>query len=249
MAWLITNIVAALLLPPLSLIVLLALGMALLTGRHAVAGKRLVWLAIVMLYLLGTPFLGRGLLATLEPAPPLHDLGDAQAIVVLGGGVYHDAPEYAGDNVKSATLERLRYAARLQRLTGLPLLASGGSPEGGEAESLAMRKALRTDFGLDARWIETASTNTVKNALYTRKILAPLGINRILLVTHAWHMRRARAAFENAGFNVIPAPTIFAKDHALSALDFLPSAQGLLKSRTALHEWLGILWYRLRTRG
>lgn len=249
MTWLTTDIVAALLLPPLSLIALLMLGMVLLPGRHAAAGKRLIWLAIVLLYLLSTPFVGRGLLATLEPALPARNPGDAQAIVVLGGGVYHDAPEYAGDTVKSTTLERIRYAARLKRLTGLPLLASGGHPEGGEAESLLMRKVLRTDFGLGTRWIESASSNTAENALYTRKILAPLGINRILLVTHAWHMKRARAAFENAGFTVIPAPTIFATAHALTALDFLPSAQGLLQSRTALHEWLGILWYRLRAQG
>ena len=240
---------AAFFLPPLNLLVLLALGASLLHGRFAAYGRRLVWLAIALLYLLGTPLVGHTLLATLQKPYNKPAYADAQAIVVLGGGVYHDAPEYGGDTVRSNTLERLRYAARLQHATGLPLLASGGNPEGGEAESLAMWSTLRKDFGVDTRWVEITSLNTGESARNSYALLQPSGITRILLVTHAWHMPRARAAYEKAGFTVIPAPTIYVTERKLTLLDFLPSARGLMQSHIALYEWTGILWYRLKGSG
>lgn len=249
MNWPIANLVTAFLLPPLNLLVLLGLGASLLSSRHAVLGKRLVWLAAVLLYLVGTPLVGQKLLATLQAPYRTPDYAAAQAIVVLGGEVYHDAPEYGGDTVRSYSLERLRYAARLQRASGLPLLASGGSPESGIAESLAMWETLRTDFGVDTRWVEITSLTTAENARHSRAILQPSGIDRILLVTHAWHMRRAQMAFEKAGFTVIPAPTIYSTTGNLTLLDFLPSAKGLMQSYLALHEWMGIVWYRLKESG
>jgi len=249
MNWLITNFAAAFLLPPLNLLVLLAFGASLLHSRFAAYGRQLVWLAIALLYLLGTPLVGQMLLATLQKpySNPAH--ADAQAIVVLGAGVYHDAPEYGGDTVRTYSLERLRYAARLQHATGLPLLASGGNPEGGEAESLAIWSALRKDFGVDTRWVEITSQNTGESAKNSYALLQPSGITRILLVTHAWHMPRAQAAFEKAGFTVIPASTIYVTEHKLTLLDLLPSAKGLMQSHIALHEWTGILWYKLKGSG
>jgi uncharacterized SAM-binding protein YcdF (DUF218 family) len=246
MGWLITNVFAALLLPPLSLLLLLMLGASLLRSRHAVLGRRLLWLAIALLYFLSTPLFGQKLLATLQSPYRTPDAAAAQAIVVLGGGVYHGAPEYNGDTVSSHSLERLRYAAKLHRISGLPLLASGGSPEGGEAESLAMWAALRADFGVETRWVEITSLNTAQSAKNSYAILQPSGMTRILLVTHAWHMRRSQAAFEKAGFTVTPAPTIYTTRRTLTLLDFMPSASGLMLSRIALHEWIGIVWYKLK---
>lgn len=246
MNWLITNFISAFLLPPLNLLVLLAFGAALLHTRLALLGRRLIWFTLALLYLLSTPLVGQALISRLQPpyVPPgmLH----AQAIVVLGGGVYHDAPEYFGDTAGSSSLERLRYAARLQRGTGLPLLTSGGSPEGGDAEGLVMWNTLRADFGVDTRWVEITSLNTAESAKHSYAILHAYGIQRILLVTHAWHMPRAQAAFERAGFTVLPAPTMYVTPHALTVLDVVPSARGLLLTRTALHEWIGMLWYRLK---
>lgn len=240
------NIIAVFLMPPLDLLVLLCIGTGLLATREAVTGKRLIWLSVGLLYLVSTPIAGQHLLGSLQNSYRAPNFANAQAIVVLGAGVYHDAPEYEGDTVGAYALERLRYAARLHRMTGLPVLASGGSPEGGTAESLAMWDALRKDFGVETRWVEITSRNTLENARHSRAILQPYGIDRILLVTHAWHMRRAQSVFEQAGFHVIPAPTAFITRQPWSALDFLPSAQGLMQSRLALHEWLGIVWYRLR---
>ncbi|MBU3735724.1 MAG: YdcF family protein, partial [Methylobacterium sp.] len=138
-----------------------------------------------------------------------------------------------------------RYAARLHRVTGLPVLVTGGRPEGGAAEAVLMAEALRTDFGIRPRWVERTSQNTADNARFSRDLLHPPGIDRVVLVTHGWHMRRAAATFAKAGFTVFPAPTMRYAGHPQQRLDLLPSAIGLMQSRTALHEWLGWLWYGL----
>ena len=244
MSWLLDNLLSAFLLPPLSLLVMMAAGLG-LRKPWPLPALAVTWLALAMLSLLSMPWVGNTLLASLESFPPQPRSGEAQAIVVLGGGVHRDTPEYGGDTLKSQTLERLRYAARLHRASGLPVLVTGGRPEGGTAEAVLMADALRTDFGIAPRWVESDSKNTAENARLSRNILQPAGIGRILLVTHGWHMPRAAATFEKAGFTVFPAPTMSNAKRPLQLLDLLPSASGLMQSRTALHEWLGLLWYAL----
>jgi uncharacterized SAM-binding protein YcdF (DUF218 family) len=70
-------------------------------------------------------------------------------------------------------------------------------------------------------------------------------VSRVLLVTHAWHMPRAVRSFAAAGITVTPAPTFFHRE-PLTPLDFLPRPEGLLASRHAMHEWIGLIWYALR---
>lgn len=96
--------------------------------------------------------------------------------------------------------------------------------------------------------METLSHNTAENAKFSRAILQPYQVDRILLVTHAWHMPRARMAFEKAGFTVIPAATGYAHGPWIET-DLLPSAKGLAFSYLALHEWIGLAWYRLTGSG
>ncbi len=188
------------------------------------------------------------MLAALEDIPALDpaQAKAAQAIVVLGGGSYWAAPEYGGDTVSRWSLERIRYAARLHRDTGLPLLVSGGAPLGGVPEGRSMRDALERDFGVKVRWVEDRSANTRENALLSAALLKEAGVKRVLLVTHAWHMRRAQEAFVNAGLEAIAAPTGYETTGPLTALDFLPRPGGLWAGHIALNEWLGRLVQKLQ---
>lgn len=247
MEWLITNAIAAFLVPPGSLLLLAAIG-GLAALRHPRFGRSLVALSLIALYLLSTPFLADALRRTLEPAPgdPIADK-TGQAIVVLGGGTYFSAPEYARDTVSSITLVRLRYAAHLHRALGKPVLVTGGAPQGNSvAEAEHMKQALESDFRVTVRWTELASGNTLENARLSYRLLNAAGVKRIYLVTHAWHIARAQLAFERTGFSVIPAPTGYTTRHKVTALDFLPSASALSRSRDYFHEWLGTGWYHLR---
>jgi uncharacterized SAM-binding protein YcdF (DUF218 family) len=249
--WLITQLLSVWLLPPLDLIVVIALGLA-LARRRPRAGLAVATAGLAVLAVLSVPRVGDLLAATLEnSAPPLQaqrarDAG-AGAIVVLGGGRNRGALEYGGETLDAASLGRVRYGARLARLTGLPLLVSGGRPDGGgTTEADLMARVLAQDFGLQARWRETRSINTIQDARLSAAILAAAGVRRVILVTDATHMRRASQRFRVAGLEVVPAPTNYRAQRVHTPVDWLPSARGLSKSSRALREWIGILWSRER---
>lgn len=247
-----------LLLPPTNLIVFMLVGM-LIRRRHPRTGQVLTWLPMAALVvfsssagsmLLAAPLerLTRALPRAQSGAPTDQQTG-AQAIVVLGAGSVYAAPEYDGLDVPDeVALTRLRYGARLQRITGLPLLVTGGnaSPDGRlQAKAYGMARALREDFHTPVMWVEAASENTEQNARFSSRMLRAAGVTRVLLVTHAMHMARSRAAFERAGLQVIEAPTAFSTRDQRTLVAWLPSASGLYRTYYASHEWIGLAWYRL----
>ncbi len=250
MSWIITNLVSAFLLPPLSLLLVAAVGLW-LWHRRPVVARLLTGTAFALLWLFSTPFLADTMLHALEGVPYAIDTSapQADAIVVLGGGTYFHAPEYGGkDTISEGALVRLRYAARLYRETGKPVLVTGGAPLGNDLpEAAQMKQALEGEFKVPVRWTEGASDNTLENARLSRKILEQEGIKRIYLVTHAWHMPRAVRTFEAAGFEVIPAPTAYTTRYQTDLLAFLPNADALRGSRIFMHELIGMLWYKIKS--
>lgn len=249
MSWLVTNFIATFLLPPLNLLLPAALGLW-LWHRRPVIARVLLSAAFALLWLLSTPLVSDGLLHALEGPPQALDTKQekAEAIVVLGGGTYFFAPEFGGDTSGTNTLVRLRYGAKLQRETGLPLLVTAGRPLGNdESEAAQMKRVLEQEFNVPVRWTEEASNTTYENARLSHELLAKEGVQRIYLVTHAWHMPRASRVFRKAGFEVVPAPTAFTTAYQTDLLSFLPSADALNSSRIFMHELIGILWYRIKS--
>jgi uncharacterized SAM-binding protein YcdF (DUF218 family) len=244
-------LIKALVLPPANLLLLGMAGLA-LRRRSPRASFVLVAISLLLLYLLATPIVSALCLSLLE-APYVDPLGrPAQAIVVLGGGSAGRAPEYGADVENHLTMARLRYAARLQRASGKPLLVSGGSVSGDTVpEARLMRVFLVDEMNVPVRWTEERSVDTFTNALESYRLLAPLGITRIYLVTHAWHMPRARLAFQHAGFTVVPAPTGFTRPEPTRpprVRDFVPRASALTNSYYFWHEVLGYVVYSVRIR-
>jgi uncharacterized SAM-binding protein YcdF (DUF218 family) len=187
--------------------------------------------------------LARHLQPPLEAVQP-RQLQEVQAIVVLGGGVLPQAPEYGVAQPGPHTLQRLRYGAWLARHTGKPLAFAGGigwaavgTPT--EAEGTVARRVLQEDYGLALRWVDDRSRDTAENAARMAELLRRDGVRRIALVSDASHIPRAAAAFRAAGFEVIPAPTDFPLRLERPLLEWLPSAHGLTSSRELLREWLG----------
>jgi uncharacterized SAM-binding protein YcdF (DUF218 family) len=108
-----------------------------------------------------------------------------------------------------------------------------------------MAQVLREEFQTPVKWVEQQSRNTAQNASQLRALLP---VQHIVLVTHAMHMPRAVAAFERVGFTVTAAPMGFrsGRNDPYDFLDCLPSGSALIVSRAALHEWLGMFYYKLR---
>jgi len=249
MSWFFTNLLSAFLLPPLNLLLVAGIGLWLWHKRPFIA-RALILIAFSSLWLLATPFVSDALMRQLEGAPDAVDTRTqpADAIVVLGGGTYFRAIEYGGDTVGERTLARLRYAAKLQRETGKPILVTGGKPLGNAfSEGAQMKAVLQQEFIVPVRWVEGDSDNTAENARLSYARLAPFGIRRIYLVSHAWHLPRAARAFRSAGFEVVPAPTAFTTRYRTDLLTFVPNADALRDSRWFMHEVIGMLWYRLKS--
>ncbi|MCJ7721943.1 YdcF family protein, partial [Candidatus Bathyarchaeota archaeon] len=114
----------------MSLIVLGTVGVFLFKSRPAL-GKFLACVALTLFYIVSIPFIADSALQTLEnPTTSSLPINKVQAIVVLGGGTYFEAPEYDSHTVNQYGLVRIRYGAYLHRNTGKPLLVTGGDPLG-----------------------------------------------------------------------------------------------------------------------
>ena len=249
MSWFITNFLAAILLPPFGLLLLLALGIFLLYRGHKLA-KPVIYTSFGLLWLASTPFFAEGSLHLLEAGSTVLDAEhqSADAIVILGGGTYFRAPEYAGqDTINEHTLPRLRYGAKLHRADGTPIIVTGGKPLGNDlSEAQQMRTSLLQDFHVPVRWTEDGSENTLENALNSYQVLQKDGIRKIYLVTDAWHMPRAAMTFRHVGFDVVEAPVAFTTRYQTDLLAFLPRAESLRDSKLFVHEVIGLLWYRIK---
>jgi uncharacterized SAM-binding protein YcdF (DUF218 family) len=214
-----------------------------------------IFLATGTALLLSIPVISDVLIDRLQIFPALtiseiakRSEGNPTAIVILSAGRRVYAPEFGGETVDELALERIRYGAELQRKTHLPILVSGGMGNDEDPpHAQLMTEVLQHDFDVPVKWQESSSASTAQNAIYSSRLLKQAGINRVVLVTHAWHMKRASSAFMANGMTVIPAPTAFygrIKREDLNAI--LPSMRALRMSGYAVHEMLGSGWYALR---
>lgn len=242
-------IIKAIIFPPTFNFILIVTGLCF--KRKKVVSLLFLYIGSLSLVLFCLPLFSDFLLKGLEKYPPLTppvSVNDEQAIVVLSGGSYHDSKEYDKSIDGHSTLQRNHYAAFLHRQTTLPVLVTGGKTVTDYAtEAAVMADTLENSFNVNVMWQEEVSLNTAENAFYSAAILKNNNIDSIYLVTHAWHMPRSVMMFEKQGINVTPAPTIFvAEKDSFSFINFIPSASALYKTRIALHEYVGILWYKLR---
>jgi uncharacterized SAM-binding protein YcdF (DUF218 family) len=237
---------SAFVVPPAALFVLAAVGL-LVRRKRPRLGLALIWASAIALVLLSLPIIAALLLGCFQTEPALVAKDPrCGAIVVVAGDASLEAPEFGGATCGPMTLERLRYAAKLARETDAPLLVSGGPPRSGvRAHAELMKDALEHDFGVVVRWLEPRSANTRENARLSAEILRRDGVDRVYLVTHAWHVPRARAEFERAGLLVVPAPTGFRAPPSWEWRSFVPSAKALRESSWAFHEGIGRIWYAL----
>ncbi|HAH31750.1 MAG TPA: hypothetical protein DCL44_05490 [Elusimicrobia bacterium] len=186
-------------------------------------------------------------LSGLENSYPAPSDLKADALVVLCGGVYENIPAVsAGERLKPSALARLSAAAAVYRKTRLPILVSGGSPFSKDPEA-AVGKLYLVESGVppEAVFTEESSRDTRENSLFSKKICDEKGYKKILLLTSAYHMRRAVFLFKKAGFaQIVPLPVAreSGAERKYYFKDYLPGSGGLGK---ALNEWFGLAFYRL----
>ncbi|MGC7589850.1 YdcF family protein [Bisgaard Taxon 46] len=240
-----TKLITTILLPPFNVIILWVFAFLLSVFNYKKLSRSCAFLGFIILYLSSIPYVAQKLEDSLvtDDNLTLADYQQAQAIVLLGGGIRDSKELYAKLTVNAIPLERVRYAAYLQKQTELPLLISGssGAPQS-EAEVAAIE--LREFFNVPTKWLEPKARTTKENAIYSAEILKKEGINKVILVTNQWHMKRATLLFEQQGFEVLPAsvgsgatPEIY----SIGIWHFLPQAGVINKNMLLLKEWLGYL--------
>lgn len=252
------GVLQQLILPPGGFIFLSLLGL-LLMHRYQRTGRYMAISGLVLLYFASLPIIAVTLLSWLEPETALTENFSIssntqsdkppQAIVILAAGRHYDTLEFGSDTPGPFALERIRYGVWLARRTLLPVLVTGGlGDDKHPPEATMMKQLIESEFALPVRWAEKRSHTTYENAMYSADILKAEGIESIYLVTHAMHMKRSVMSFEKFGLIVHPAPTAFDSKSRrnLRITHFLPSAKALNRTTAALHEWVGMLWYKLR---
>ena len=240
-------------LPPTLILIFLLLGLFLSLTKRRRSGLVFLGLGILLYGCLSIGSTARILTRPLESAyPPLSPgrLPPQGTLIVLGGGVSPLVDLPASDRLGRAPLRRALEAVRLYHLMGGPeILVCGGpgNPFSPVAEAAVLRELL-VGVGIPEEKIivEIESRTTFENVarLLTMPLKRPL-----ILVTSARHMYRALRVFSAFGEAPTPAPCDF---HPLGRpgdpLFYLPSAEALSASTSALYEYLGIVWYRLSGR-
>jgi uncharacterized SAM-binding protein YcdF (DUF218 family) len=243
---------AVLVLPPAGGLLIIALGLWLMLRYRSRLGISVALLGVVSLWIVSCNVFAVWMGQHLLPAVPHISPASAgttlkqqqvQAIIVLGGGAETRNREYGKAQPNGSTIARMHYGMVLARSSSLPIGFSGGvgwaADTSSDTEAQAVQRWL-AQLGMGPlRWSESNSRDTNENAVMTAAMLRKDGIERIALVTHAWHMPRAQRAFEKAGLLVTPAPMGFTEPVHSAGLEWLPSADGLRHSRQILRELLG----------
>ena len=235
------------------------LSLLLFTKRQRL-GKVLLSIGLLVITLLGYSGISNRIIAPLEyqykpyitnsDNDPLRQTHSSPIgfIVVLGGGHTSDPRLPVTSQIQQGTLVRLIEGIRIHRKNpGSKIILSGGMvfDPVSNAEIMA---SLAKDLGVsqDDMIIESESKDTKDEA---EIIQSMIGESPFVLVTSAAHMPRSVALFKKQQMNPIPAPVghLFKRRQGkLHPGAFFPDAKNIKKIESAFHEYLGIVWARLR---
>jgi uncharacterized SAM-binding protein YcdF (DUF218 family) len=215
------------------------------------------WLAVagvLILYVSSVPIIGDSLLKPLEDRFPRLEVAgapSADAIVVLSG-MLHKSRSNTGALEWSEAVDRFEQGIALMKAGKAPLLIFTGGrlpwsnqriTEGQQLQSAALARGIPASSII----VTEEVGNTADEAKAVRKIVEQRKLQRIILVTTAYHMPRAEYLFRTRGVPVLPFPTDYNTryNEPVSVLDFLPQAGALGNTETALRETYGRLYYHL----
>jgi uncharacterized SAM-binding protein YcdF (DUF218 family) len=216
-------------------------------GRAAAS----ILLGMTILWVSSTNVFSTFVIHSLEqnyPAASIEHMPKVDAIVVLGGFTNATGSGTRAIEINDA-VDRLFHGMRLYRAGKAPrVMLVGGAAEGSSPEADFMADLL-SEFAVprEKMLLENQSRNTRENGVNAVKIMQENDIKKILLVTSAYHMRRAKGVFEKLGIDVVPAAT----DYQVSEpdpliLDWLPDAEALGLTTLGIKEYLGWWVYWLR---
>ena len=178
-------------------------------------------------------------------------LRTANVYIVLGGGIL-DRPHARSpyEKVPLASLKRCLETAYWYKRYPHPIIVCGGTPlRRGNTEALYMQQVL-LELGVPKNkiYLENLSRNTYENIINAKTIMRQNHWERAMLVTSAFHMPRGMQEVRRVGLNASPLPCDYRinQNTKHSFIDVFPDYKILMDSNTALKEYIGSIYYRIR---
>jgi uncharacterized SAM-binding protein YcdF (DUF218 family) len=205
----------------------------------------------VMLWALSTVPVANFLIHGLESDYSIPTSPQGDVIILLGGGLIEGVPDLTGRSAPSPLMmSRIVTAVRLFQRFRLPIIVTGGRAyDDADSAAATVAKRFMMDLGVPGNLItvEDRARDTAQNARLTAAICRQQGFSRPILLTAAYHLKRAQMAFGAAGLHVTLFPTNFLGSRGVPFTwhHLLPRAVALGTSSHALHEYIGILYYRM----
>lgn len=246
------KIIASFIMPPgLFILLFLILFIYLFKKSNSALIKIIALASFLFIFIMSTAFGVQLLLHPLENYAERNSVTDFEKypIVVLGGGINYFSSEKAEPSLHS--LQRLVKGYQLHRSLETPLIYSGGIAIGQEKISEA---DVAADFlfslGMDKKFYisENKAQTTFENAAYLKKWIENNDVEKVYLVSSAYHILRSALVFNAQDIDFLIVHSGFIYDHQFSWLDYLPNRGALIANLSALHEWIGLAWYYIRGR-
>ena len=175
------------------------------------------------------------------PADPRGDV-----LILLGGGAYDGVRDLTGVGAPSEdTLARIVTVARLQKRLQVPVIVSGGAVFSWRKAEAPVDKRFLMDLGVPGGkiFVDDRSRDTLENARYVKEICEKHHFKHPLLVTSAYHMKRALVSFREFNLETTPVPSNFKTwDRKYGWADYLPG--DLRTSMVACREYVGLLYLK-----
>jgi len=247
---LVTKILGALA-SPIVLAVFILCVSSLMSRTRSALQRRLSAIALVIIVFFSSPYIANALLASLErqfPPTSVSDTRQADVIVLLAGGIEVPQPPRLIAEL-GARGDRVLLAYRLWKAGKAPIiLVSGGNvfTSANVKSESSYTKDILQEWGVPSEviHIESESRNTRQSSKNIKDLFSTMSVNRVLLVTSAYHMPRTYQLMKNLAHTVIPATAnhFIVNQTQPLALNLIPSTTSLDGSALALKEYLGMLF-------
>ena len=248
--FIIKKIITSFILPPgIFIVILFAFGIILVMNRQKKIGLTNILLGF-LIWILSISPTSYLLLSSLESDFYKSTNLKGDVIILLGGGIYEDVRDLTGSGFPGEDmLGRLVTAVRLHKRKNIPIIISFGSVYKDRNAGAPIVKRFLMDLGVEESQIilEDRSRDTFENAKYSIEICEQRGFTSPILMTSAYHLKRSCWVFEHLGMKINPFPAYFkTHDHPIYHWNsFLPSHGSISSISRALHEYLGLIFYKL----
>jgi len=201
-----------------------------------------------LMWLLSTTPISNLMASGLDSNLHFSDNPKGDVIILLGGGVYDEAPDLSGIGVPTQRVQSgMITTFKLHRKLGIPIIVSGGKVFKFKKAEAPIMKRFLMDLGISGDQIitEENSRDTFENAKYTKKVCDKFGFKNPILITSAYHMKRSVVSFKKVGLEVTPFPSIFPswREEPYHWNDYLPG--NFKQISMAFREYLGIAYYKM----